>query len=94
MSASMLNNNSSENRYELVNDGVLVAIAAYKLADGVITFTHTEVIPQHEGEGNASELARRALEDASKLGLRIVPACSFIAGFIGKHPEYEKLVSR
>jgi predicted GNAT family acetyltransferase len=91
-STLMLKNNSTESRYELMGNGELVALVQYELKDDVIVFTHTEAMPQHQGEGYASELAKQALDDVGKQGLSVVPACSFIADFISKHPEYEKLL--
>ncbi|GAA3480437.1 hypothetical protein GCM10018966_049670 [Streptomyces yanii] len=37
-------------------------------------------------------LARGALDDARTRGLRVLPYCPFIRGWIGKHPEYADLV--
>jgi predicted GNAT family acetyltransferase len=89
----MLNNNTAKTRYELIDDDKLVAIAAYQRTNDTVTFVHTEVMTGYEDQGYASELARQALDEAGRLGLNVVPACSFIADFIGKNPEYQKLVS-
>jgi uncharacterized protein len=51
-------------------------------------FTHTEVPPADEGKGIGARLVRAALDDARQRGFKIVPACSFVAAFIRRHPEY------
>ena len=51
-------------------------------------FTHTEVPPADEGKGIGSQIVRAALDDARKRGFKIVPACSFVADFVRRHPEY------
>ena len=56
-------------------------------------FTHTEVVPQFEGQGLGSRLAKFALDDVRRRGLQVVPVCTFVAGYIRRHPEYHDLVS-
>lgn len=68
------------------------AFAEYQRADGVITFTHTEVPPEARGHGIADALARAALEFARASGLRVVPACPFFAAFIARHEQYASLL--
>jgi uncharacterized protein len=82
-----------KNRYELRLDGKLVGLASYRRRNGRISFTHTEVDPSCEGRGFGSKLAAAALGDAAREGLRVRPLCPFIAHYIRKHPEYEKLVA-
>ena len=85
-------NNEAEHRYELEVDGAL-AIAAYRLRDGRITFTHTEVPDALEGRGIGSRLVKAALDDARARGLKVVPACPFVKRYIEKHPEFQDLLA-
>jgi uncharacterized protein len=80
-------------RYELTIDGNVAAYSEYNLLKGAVMFTHTEVLPDHEGQGLGSKLARFVLDDVRQRGLQAIPVCQFIAGYIRKHPEYEDLVS-
>jgi predicted GNAT family acetyltransferase len=89
---SEVHDNSAEHRFELEADSH-VAMAHYKLAPGVITFTHTLVPKELEGRGIGSRLAHGALDAARAQGLKVVPKCPFIAGYIGKHPEYADLIA-
>ena len=58
-------------RFEMDDDGIL-AVANYRLAGNLITFTHTEVPPQARGHGLASRLIAGALETArARAGLRL-----------------------
>jgi predicted GNAT family acetyltransferase len=45
------------------------------------------------GQGVGTRLARGALEQARARGLKVVPKCPFIAGFIGKNPEFAELLA-
>lgn len=87
---SDVRNNTALNRFEFDVDGHL-ALAYYRRAPGVITFTHTEVPPALAGRGIGSALARGALESARAQGLKVVAACDFIKGYIAKHPEFGDL---
>jgi predicted GNAT family acetyltransferase len=84
-------NNKEKSRYESTIEGH-TAIASYSLDGNTITFTHTEVPDALAGRGIASKLVGAALEDCRGRGLRVVPQCSYVAGYIDKHPEYKDLV--
>ena len=84
--------NPARHRYELETEGH-VAFAEYRLATGVITFVHTEVPKELGGKGVGSALARGALEDVRRRGLRVVAECPFIKGFIAKHAEFNDLLA-
>jgi uncharacterized protein len=86
--------NPSEQRYEARVGGELAGAAYYQLADDLIAFTHTEVDDAYEGQGVGSSLARGALDDVRADGRRqVVPRCSFIKGWIDRHPDYQDLVA-
>lgn len=84
-----------KSRYEiLAGDGgtETAGFAEYHLSEGEIAFIHTEIDGRFAGQGLGGVLARGALDDARARGLRVLPYCPFIRGWIGKHPEYADLV--
>jgi predicted GNAT family acetyltransferase len=85
-----LHDNPTLSRFELDDDGVL-AVANYRLADNVMTLTHTEVLPQARGHGLATQLVAGVLEAARARRLKVVAGCSFVRDFLVKHPEYHDL---
>lgn len=85
--------NTDKHRFELRKAGDVAAIAEYQLQPGAVKFIHTEVLPKFEGQGLGSKLARAALDEVRRRGLRAIPQCPFIAGYIRKHPEYLDLVA-
>jgi predicted GNAT family acetyltransferase len=85
--------NPAAHRYELRVGGEVAAYAEYNLLAHAMLFTHTEVLPQHEGQGLGSKLAQFALGDARGRSLAVIPVCQFIGGYIRRHPEYLDLVA-
>ena len=82
-------------RYELRMEGRVVAHAQYHREGDAVVFTHTEVDEGHEGQGLGSQLAAFALDDVRSRGLKALPRCSFIAGYIARHEkEYGPLLMR
>jgi predicted GNAT family acetyltransferase len=79
--------NPPESRYEIRTDGRLAGFVTYETHPDHITFIHTEIVPQYEGEGLGGQLARAVLDDARRRGLTVVPICPFIAGYIRRHPD-------
>ncbi|MGD9792772.1 MAG: GNAT family N-acetyltransferase [Acidimicrobiia bacterium] len=81
-----------QHRYEIVVDDAVAGFAEYKERDGRHVFDHTVIDPSYEGQGLGGKLASGALDSEAAAGGKIVPLCAFIAGYIGKHPEYADLV--
>lgn len=79
--------------YEITVDGSAAGFTEYHRHRNVIAFLHAEVDPAYSGQGLASELVRYALDDARRQGLWVQPFCSFVRGFVAKHPEYLDLVA-
>lgn len=73
-------------------DGHL-AHADYELDGDRMVFTHTFVPPELRGRGIAEQLVRPALAHAREHKLRVVPACSYVAAFIGRHREFADLLA-
>jgi predicted GNAT family acetyltransferase len=86
-----VSNNPAQQRYELAVDGH-VAASYYEIADGVITFVHTEVPPELGGKGIGSKLIRGALDQVRAEGLKVIAQCPFVKAYIEKHPEYADLL--
>lgn len=89
---SNVQDNPAKQQFELIVDGY-TALAAYRLRDGIITFTHTEVPKELGGRGIGSTLAKEALNQVRERGLKVVPLCPFIKAYIDKNPEYRDLLA-
>ena len=63
------------------------AVLDYGLDGNTMTITHTGVPQPIAGRGIAAELVRRALAAARSQGWKVVPACSYAADYMAKHPE-------
>ena len=94
MSDPILNNNTTENRYELVADGNVVGYCAYSVDGNTVTITHTEIGKEHAGKGYGSALAKGVLGQLKNNNQKLVPQCEFIAGYVQKkQPEYDQLLA-
>ena len=93
MDTITLADNPTAHRFELRKAGVVAAYAEYELLPHAVKFTHTEVLPGNEGQGLGSKLAKFALDEVRARGLKAVPVCEFIAGYIQKHAQYQDLLA-
>lgn len=84
--------NKSSQRFEMHNDHETVAYLSYCSENGNTVFEHTFVSQGFRGKGIAAQLVRAALTEARHLKWRIVPRCSYVAGFIHRNPELLELV--
>jgi predicted GNAT family acetyltransferase len=84
--------NADFHRFEMDVAGG-TALAVYRLGDGVMTFTHTEVPVALRGRGIGSQMMHGVLQSVRAQGLKVVPRCPFVAVFIDKHPQYAELLA-
>ena len=84
-------NNEAEKRFEVMV-GAETAVLEYIRAGSNITYTHTEVPLTLEGQGIGGKLAQHALDFARDSGLKVIPICPFVTGYLRRHPEYRSIV--
>ena len=82
---------AERSRFEAHVGGSLAGFAQYVRTAALVVYPHTEVDLDFEGRGVGGALARAALDDARERGLPVLAICPFIAGWMGRHPEYGDL---
>ena len=85
-------NNTEQSRFETVLDEG-IALAQYRLREGVLQIVHTEVPPALEGRGIASGLMAAVVAYAREHGLKIEPRCSYADAYMKRHPETQDLLA-
>lgn len=92
MSERKFLNNKEENQYEL-HVGEYFSLAMYKInKEGVVYMTHTETPAELKGQGVASELIEKSLQDIKDQGRKVYPLCPFVIAYIQKYPEWKVIV--
>lgn len=84
--------NPRQQRFEVRIQGE-VALLSYTREGGPVVFDHTYVPQAFRGKGVAAALVRAALNEAREQHWQIIPACSYVAAFIERHPEFASLVA-
>jgi uncharacterized protein len=84
--------NPLQHRYELAVDGH-IATTYYEIADGLVTFVHTEVPPELGGKGIGSKLMNGALNQVRAGGRKVIAQCPFVKAFIDKNATYQDLLT-
>lgn len=77
-----------KNRFEIRIDG-LVAELTYSLHGDTITFLHTGVPSELEGQGVGRRLVLAGLDYARANGFKIRSLCWFVSLQLKRHPEYQ-----
>ncbi|MFF5030482.1 GNAT family N-acetyltransferase [Nocardia salmonicida] len=81
--------NVEKNRYDVFFDDELAGFTEYIERDNDTDFIHTEIDDAFAGKGLGGVLARQAVEDVIARGRTVTAHCSFIRGWLDKHPEYD-----
>ncbi|GAA1812460.1 GNAT family N-acetyltransferase [Luedemannella flava] len=90
--ATEIIHNEDASRYEIHVDGHLAGYVLYRTRPDALALVHTTVLPEFEGRGLGSTLARGVLDTIRAHKGLIVPLCPFIAAFIKRHPDYTDLI--
>ena len=91
MEAPVIRDEPNHNRCVMtIADGE--AFAIYRRIEKALVISHTEVPRAARGRGVGAQLAGAIFDHARKHGDRIVPACSFIADWARRHPEYKDVL--
>ncbi|WP_137724054.1 GNAT family N-acetyltransferase [Prescottella subtropica] len=87
--------NPARERYELWVGDDLVGLLGYHrdTAGGVLTLLHTVIDEDHGGRGWAAVLVAAVLDRARRDDVRIRPVCTYVARYLGLHPECGDLVA-
>lgn len=85
-----INHDEEAKRYVIEVDGEPAGSLRYRLCDHktVMDAWSTEVDPAFGGRGLGSKLVSRAMEDAYRRGLAVIPTCPFVEAWAEKHPHY------
>jgi predicted GNAT family acetyltransferase len=86
-------NDPEAHRYEIREGDQLLGIAAYQHRGSTLVMTHTEVDQDSGRSGLGGTLVRAALDDVRSQGLKVVPRCPFVRGWIERHPDYADLIA-
>lgn len=92
LQADAVTENVAGNRFEMAFSGG-IAFASFRRDGDRLIVTHTEVPPAFNGHGLGSRLALGLFENARATGRRIVPACSFVAAWAHRHPEFADVLA-
>jgi predicted GNAT family acetyltransferase len=85
--------NAALHRFELPISGDAVAAAYYRIEDGRMVLTHTEVPMEFSGQGIATRLAQGTFDLLRKSGRKAILKCPFMGEFFARHPEYTDIVA-
>lgn len=77
-----------DGRFTIAVEGRAVGRAQFADRDQQRVFYHTEVDDEFEGRGLATILVGESLQATKDAGLRIVPVCELVAGYVDKHQEF------
>lgn len=87
---SDINHNEQAQRFETTVDGTTAYLSYQEMGDKLV-YDHTIVPSEIGGRGIAGALTKYALDYAREQGKKVVPACSYVAAYMQKHPEYQDI---
>lgn len=83
--------NPDANRYEIIV-GDQYAFLIYRRGTDNWLLAHTEVPEGLRGQGLGQILAKHALDEARKAGVKVTVKCPFLTSWLRRHHEYDDIV--
>ena len=80
-------------RFEVSAEGE-IAYLSYSMRGDHVSLDHTSVPESWRGQGVGAKLAHAALEEAKSRGWKVEIRCSYVAGYVKRHPEFATLNAR
>jgi predicted GNAT family acetyltransferase len=88
-----ITHNQANHTFEVLIDGQLSKLDY--IQDGKnFVITHVGVYPGHRGQGVAAKIVEAGLQYARENSLRVIPMCSYAAGYIRRNPQYMELTDQ
>ncbi|MEN2742311.1 GNAT family N-acetyltransferase [Microbacterium sp. X-17] len=85
--------NEPSSTYEAISGDTVIGGLTYEEAGGSRrVLIAAAVYPEFRGQGVATELIRRVLDDIRRRGDTITVRCPIVRAFIDRNPEYDDLV--
>ena len=88
----VIRDNYGASRFDAYVDGEVAASLQYKIQDGEMWLLEIEEDRWHRGLGLGEPLVRRALAEAHRRRLRVLPFCSEARQQVFGHPVFLQLV--
>ena len=82
-----ITNNKEQMQFEYREGSELASLTYRFYKDKNIAFMHTTVPESMKGKGVGSALAQYAFAYARQVDKMVMVYCSFVAGYLKKHPE-------
>lgn len=79
-------------RFDLLDDGVRVGSAGYRVDESTVVVDHVQTDPAHRGKGCAAELMAGLLDQLRSSGRSITPLCSYAVAYLSDHPDQHDLL--
>ncbi|MFT4470658.1 GNAT family N-acetyltransferase [Arthrobacter sulfonylureivorans] len=90
----VIRDNYGASRFDAYVDGEVAASLKYKIQDGEMWLLEIEEDRWHRGLGLGEPLVRRALAEAHRRRLRVLPFCQEARQQVFAHPVFLQLVPR
>jgi predicted GNAT family acetyltransferase len=81
-----------KSRFEILVDGAVGGFAAYRIRDGLVIITHSEIDPSFRGQGLGSQLVEQTLDQLRERDARVVTACPFFARYVAEHHDWDDIL--
>jgi predicted GNAT family acetyltransferase len=84
--------NPDQSRFEIVVDGTVGGFAVYRIRDGLVIITHSEIDRAFRGQGLGGQLVEGTLDLLRDRGARVVPVCPFFAQYVSEHHDWDDIL--
>ncbi|MBV6646660.1 MAG: N-acetyltransferase [Cyclobacteriaceae bacterium] len=85
--------NTEKKRFELTVDGYMAKVEFIQNKKGVMYLVHTEVPKELVGQGVGNKIVKESLDYLVENNLKLAPLCPFVAAYVKRHAEYQRILA-
>lgn len=89
----MLVNDKVNQEYRVSLEGDYKALARYSVQGNIMTIFSTQVPEALQGKGYGKLMMETILPEIEREGFRVVPACSYVAHYLNRSPQWQHLLA-
>jgi len=82
----------TERKFSVTLGNDTAYLSYHRIDRDTLSYAHVWVPVAHRNKGVAAAVTLAALNYAATAGLRVVPACPYVAAYIRRHPRFSDLV--
>lgn len=79
-------------QFRVALEGDYSAIVKFEQQDNVFVITSTKIPNELQGKGYGKLMMEKVLPEIERMGVKVIPECSFVVAYFERNPQWQHLL--